>query len=366
MLTPYKVDADAVYLHIPFCIKKCEYCDFTSFLGSSSLHKKYVESLLREIDLYKSSYYDTIYFGGGTPSLLEGKDLQRILEKLPHDERTEITVECNPKTLSREKLEEYHQIGINRLSIGVQSTQDSFLKLLGRLHSFEEAKRAYFVAREVGFQNISLDFMFSFPGQSLRDLEKDLEEMLALEPEHLSIYSLIWEENTPFFEKLQKGMYQKIDNALEAEMYEVILQITKEKGYEHYEISNFSKHGYASKHNQKYWKNQKYLGLGLGASGYLGKLRYSNTRDLEKYFQDVTQGSLPREEEEILNEKMIEQYSCLLAFRQIQEWVEVKGRYQDICEKLVEERYLERKKEGNYRLTQKGLFLFNDMLEYFL
>lgn len=366
MSIPYKIDADAVYLHIPFCIKRCEYCDFTSFSGRSDFHKTYVEALLKEIDFYKPTYYDTIYFGGGTPSLLEGNDFQRILEKLPHDEKTEITVECNPKTLSREKLEEYYRIGINRLSIGIQSTQDRFLKLLGRLHNFEEAKRAYFLAREIGFQNISLDFMFSFPGQSLKNLEKDLEEMLALAPEHLSIYSLIWQENTPFFEKLQKGIYQKTDNALEAEMYKMVLQITKENRYEHYEISNFSKCGYASRHNQKYWKNQKYLGLGLGSSGYLGKLRYSNTRDLEEYFQKIEQASFPREEEESLNEEMIEQYSCLLAFRQIQEWIEVKGRYQSICEKLVGERYLEKKNEDNYRLTQKGLFFFNDMLEYFL
>lgn len=366
MSTLYKLDTDAIYLHIPFCVKKCEYCDFTSFQGNHALRKQYVEALKKELHFYEHPYYDTIYFGGGTPSLLEKEDFVSILELLPYDEKTEITVECNPKTLTREKLQDFYEVGINRLSIGVQSTQDSFLKLLGRLHSFEEAEASYRIAREIGFQNISLDFMFSFPKQSLEDLEKDLEEMLRLSPEHLSIYSLIWEEDTPFFEKLQQGIYQKTDNALEAKMYEKILEITKNKGYEHYEISNFAKKQYESRHNRKYWKNQKYLGVGLGASGYISNIRYTNTKNLEEYFQKIEENRLAREEEEELTEAMVEQYQCLLEFRQIQEWISIEGSYQKICEELVVQGYLEKKDEKKYRITQKGLFFFNDMLEYFL
>lgn len=362
----YKVDADAIYLHIPFCLRKCDYCDFTSFLGNRTVQKNYVESLLQELDFYEHPHYDTIYFGGGTPSVLEAEEFRKILEKLPHDEKTEITVECNPKSLTRKKLEEYYQIGINRLSFGIQSTQDSFLRILGRLHNYEEAKEMYHIAREIGFCNISLDFMFSLPEQSLEDVKKDLEEMLRLHPEHLSIYSLIWEENTPFFEKLQKGIYQKTETEVEANMYEWILQVMKENGYEHYEISNFAREGFRSRHNQKYWRNQKYLGVGLGASGYLEKIRYSNVRTLEEYFQRIEEKQIPWEEEEVLTEKMMEQYYCLLAFRQVGEWIEVEGKYQETCEVLVKEKYLQKKGKKEYCLTQKGLFFFNDMLEYFL
>lgn len=365
MSTLCKVDADAVYIHIPFCLQKCEYCDFTSFSGKSEWKKRYLEALRTEILLYEHSYYDTIYFGGGTPSLLEGEEISEILKLLPYDERSEITLECNPKTLNSKKLREYYQAGVNRLSIGIQSMKEKYLNLLGRLHTAEEAKEVFWKARELGFQNISVDMMFSLPTQTLKEVKEDVEEFLSLGAEHISIYSLIWEENTPFFTKLEKGIYHKTENDLEAEMYQSIIERMKQKGYEHYEISNFAKKGYISRHNQKYWKNQKYLGLGLGASGYLGKLRYTNCSDFETYFFQLENYRFPREEEEVLTQEMIEEYRYILAFRQLREWVSARGKYIEICNILWKKGYV-RKRKQEYKITEKGLFFFNDMLEYFL
>ncbi len=365
MSTLYKVDADAAYIHIPFCLHKCEYCDFTSFSGKMNWKEAYLKALLKEITLYEHSYYDTIYFGGGTPSLLEGKEISEILKLLPHDDKTEITLECNPKTLNFKKLQEYHQVGINRLSIGIQSLEEKYLKILGRLHSVEEAKDVFQKAREAGFQNISVDMMFSLPNQTLEEVERDVREFLKLHPEHISIYSLIWEENTPFFKKLEQGIYHRTENVLEATMYQRIIEMMKIKDYAHYEISNFAKENYTSRHNQKYWKNQKYLGLGLGASGYLGEIRYTNCSDFASYFSCIEKGQLPREEEEILNQEMKEQYQYLLAFRQLNDWLQPSGKYMDICNTLYQKGYLT-KREKEYKITEKGLFFFNDMLEYFL
>lgn len=361
----YKVKADAVYIHIPFCLHKCEYCDFTSFSGKLNWKKRYLEALYQEISLYEHSYYDTIYFGGGTPSLLEGKEIAKILELLPHDEKTEITVECNPKTLNLKKLQDYFEIGVNRLSIGIQSMNEKYLKMLGRLHTVQEAKEVFQMAREIGFQNISVDMMFALPTQTLEEVEEDIENFLCLDADHISIYSLIWEENTPFFQKLEKGIYQRTENDVEAEMYQKIIETMKENSYEHYEISNFAKSGYFSRHNQKYWQNQNYLGIGLGASGYLEEIRYSNDRDFEHYFSNVNKNRFPREEEEILNAEMIEQYRYLLGFRQLNTWLTPNGKYKKICETLFKKSYLI-KREEEYQITQKGLFFFNDMLEYFL
>ena len=266
------------YIHIPFCEKKCNYCDFTSFRFSEDLNSKYLNYLLREIDIYKKKYdldekQNTIYFGGGTPSLLSIEELNRILSNFNYDEHTEITIELNPKTVDKKKLREYKKLGINRLSIGVQSFNDKFLKSLGRIHNSLEAEKIYNDARELGFENISLDLMFSLPTQTLKDLEKDLNKLFLLEPNHFSIYSLIWEEGTKFYQDLVAGKLKETDNELEADMYERIIELAQIKGYKHYEISNFSKQNFESKHNMAYWENRNYLGLGLSAAGYIGNIR---------------------------------------------------------------------------------------------
>ena len=201
--------ADAIYIHVPFCVKKCDYCDFLSFQSTKEERKKYVEFLIKEIRMYPKYKYDTVYFGGGTPSLLEPCDVRLILDELDIKEDAEITLEANPKTVDYEKLKGFREAGINRLSMGIQSFFDKFLKVLGRLHNSNEGEEAYFTARKAGFENISLDLMFSLPNQNIEDVKKDLEKMISLNPEHFSIYSLIWEPETKFFEKLEKGGLQR-------------------------------------------------------------------------------------------------------------------------------------------------------------
>ena len=215
-----KKDADAIYIHIPFCDKKCEYCDFCTFVRMEKEYKKYTDYLIKEIRMYPKIKYDTIYFGGGTPSLLPVAMISEILDKLDWSENAEITLELNPTDVTFEKLKKLNKIGINRLSIGIQSFQDHVLKFIGRQHSSEDAINVYKMARKAGFSNITVDLMFGIPNQSLEDLQRDLDILWELKPENVSIYSLIWEEGTVFWSKLQKGILSEIDQDLEAEMYE--------------------------------------------------------------------------------------------------------------------------------------------------
>lgn len=364
------------YIHVPFCEKKCNYCDFTSFnlVSSNSENniKQYISYLKKEIELYKEEVdltqkQKTIYFGGGTPSILRAEEIYEILKCFNYDTQTEITLEVNPKTVDRKKLEALKKIGINRLSIGIQTFSDKSLKVLGRIHSSQEAINTYNLAREVGFNNISLDLMFSLPKQKQEDLEEDLEKLFALNPEHFSIYSLIWEEGTNFFKKLKAGELKEIDNEVEAKMYEYIIEKAKENSYEHYEISNFSKRNFESRHNINYWQNKNYLGLGLSSSGYLKNLRYKNYTSLKKYYKNLDLRLLPvdGEEKEYLNEEEIEEYRYLVGFRMLNKRLKPKGKYIEICEDLFRKGYLE-KIDDSFKTSEKGLMLFNDFISYFI
>ena len=232
---------DAIYIHIPFCDKKCEYCDFCTFVRMEKEYKKYTDYLIKEIRMYPKIKYDTIYFGGGTPSLLPVAMISEILDELDWSENAEITLELNPTDVTFEKLKKLNKIGINRLSIGIQSFQDHVLKFIGRQHSSDDAINVYKMARKAGFSNITVDLMFGIPNQSLEDLQRDLDILRELKPENVSIYSLIWEEGTVFWSKLQKGILSEIDQDLEAEMYEKIIDFFWENGYCQYEISNFAR-----------------------------------------------------------------------------------------------------------------------------
>ena len=358
------------YIHIPFCERKCNYCDFTSLKGTDNQIEKYVNYLLKEIDIYSKDYdlsekQDTIYFGGGTPSLLPIDSLKRILSRFSYDQNTEITIEVNPKTVDINKLKEYRNLGINRLSIGIQTFNDENLKVLGRIHNSEEAIEVYNMAREVGFKNISLDIMFSLPNQTLEMLKIDLEKLILLNPEHISIYSLIWEEGTKFFRDLKAGKLKETDNDLEATMYEYIIDYLKSKGYGHYEISNFSKKDFEARHNSIYWENKKYLGLGLSAAGYLGNLRYKNFFHLKDYYDKLDKNILPVDEREELTEDDIEQYRYLVGFRLLNKPLIPSKEYLEKCEILEKEAYLV-KKENGYILSSKGLMLFNDFIANFI
>lgn len=358
------------YIHIPFCEKKCNYCDFTSFKFSDTVSSEYISYLLKEIELYKNSYdlsevQKTIYFGGGTPSLLSIEDLKKILSNFNYNKDTEITIELNPKTVNKEKLRKYKDLGINRLSIGVQSFNNVFLKTLGRIHNNEEAEKIYYEARELEFNNISLDLMFSLPEQSLESLEKDLEKLFLLEPDHFSIYSLIWEEGTKFYKDLITGKLKETENELEAQMYEKIIEEAQKKLYKHYEISNFSKQGFESKHNMIYWENKNYLGLGLSAAGYLGNIRYKNYGSFKRYYEKLDNINFPIEEREILTQEDIEAYEYLVGFRILGKKMYPTDRNIKIFEKSVRDKYLI--KEGDaYIMTKKGLMFFNDFISNFI
>ena len=281
-----------IYVHIPFCKRKCAYCDFISFSGKARLIEKYVEALKREINKCKIGKEDymvkTIYFGGGTPSFIESKYIVEILEAIKEkfniSKNAEITIEINPGTVTEEKLKDYYEVGINRISFGLQSTNSQLLKLVGRIHSYSSFLEGYNLARKTGFKNINVDLMIGLPVQTLKDVQKDLSRIIELNPEHVSVYSLILEEGTRIEEKIKNKELYLPSEKLERKMYWEVKKKLEEAGYIHYEISNFAKAGYESKHNLSCWNQEEYLGFGLAAHSYFNNVRYSNTDDFEEYF----------------------------------------------------------------------------------
>ena len=276
---------DSVYVHIPFCKSICSYCDFCKMLYNGGFVTQYLNALLREIKgRYNGEVINTLYVGGGTPSCLKPKELKYLMEilrsfKLAND--YEFTFECNLNDINDELLEILKENGVNRLSIGIESFNEKKLKFMERSHTFADAKEKIALCRTYGFNNINVDLIYGIIGETLKDLKKDIELILKLDVEHISTYSLIIEDNT----KIGIDKMCPIDEDLDADMYEYITK-TLSKKYEHYEISNFAKSGYYSRHNMNYWDNKEYYGFGLGASGYLDGVRYENTRNLTKYLQD--------------------------------------------------------------------------------
>ncbi len=299
-----------LYIHIPFCVRKCNYCDFLSFPGDTELRARYVEALCAEIkeseSLGKGEEVTSIFIGGGTPSLLSGEQMGKILNSIKKHftlaKNVEISMESNPGTLTGENLRGYRAAGVNRLSIGLQSTEDRLLKRLGRIHTYEQFLKNYELARHIGFDNINIDLMSALPGQTLRDYEKTLKKVLALEPEHISAYSLILEEGTPFYR--DDSILDSIPGEDEdREMYALTKRMLKEKGYLRYEISNYAKKGRECRHNIGYWDDMPYLGLGLGASSYIKGARFSNTESLIDYLRTPYQVIEKRKDYYILEEK---------------------------------------------------------------
>lgn len=298
----------SLYLHIPFCVRKCRYCDFLSVSDCSyTMQKEYLRGLQAELRAWRevagSYQVKSIFLGGGTPSILaEGwmeelfHTLYEIWELAP---QAEITIEANPGTLTRKKLIEYRTCGINRLSLGLQSTVNQELACLGRIHTYEQFLANYQLAREEGFHNINVDLMSALPGQNLHAYGKSLARVIQLEPEHISAYSLIIEPGTPFAED-EEILEQLPSEETERRMYHYTKKILQSLGYERYEISNYAKPGYACYHNQVYWTGGEYLGLGLGASSYWSGMRFHNTGDFEKYLREIQQGDLIAIREEII------------------------------------------------------------------
>ena len=287
-----------LYIHIPFCDKICNYCDFTAFQGANSKIKEYVEALKKEIELKgnKDFLIDSIFIGGGTPSFIDGKYIYDILEKLRENftvlDNIEITIETNPKTFDEKKLEYYKKAKINRLSIGVQSFNDKILKELGRNHNSKEALESIELVKKFGF-DINLDLIFGYQSQTIDDILYDLEIVKNINPEHISYYALIIEEKTKFKSLQNAGKLNFLDEEIERKMYHLIVEKLEEIGLNQYEVSNFAKIGKESVHNKKYWNCKEYLGLGISSHSYLNDERFSNTVNLAKYIKELQNGSIP-------------------------------------------------------------------------
>lgn len=366
-----------VYVHIPFCQKKCKYCDFVSFdKCDDKIKEQYVQALLEEIEQceYKKPV-STIYFGGGTPSMLFpeqiGKILQKIEQKFTVKNQAEITIEVNPGTVDIETLRKYRQMGMNRLSIGLQAAQNRLLELLGRIHRFEDFKKIYQEAREVGFTNINVDLMLGLPTQTLEDLKLSLKEVICLKPEHISIYSLILEEGTELEGLISDQKLEMISEELEREMYWTAKRILEKHGYYHYEISNFAKKGFESKHNLSCWNQNEYIGFGVAAHSYVDKKRFSNHCDLSTYIRDVQNKTI---QEEQTFEEQAKEY-MMLALRKMEgasiSEFEQKFHVHPLfyfrfeISKLEEEGLLEVDLD-KIRLTKKGLDFGNLVFEEFV
>lgn len=313
-----------LYVHIPFCVKKCNYCDFLSAPADEATKKRYVEALCREIagyrEMTKEYELKTLYFGGGTPSVLPVELLEQILKTIQNTflfamAEAEVTLEVNPKTVTKDKLVRYRELGINRLSIGVQSAKQEELALLGRIHTFQDAQDTVAWAREAGFENISVDLISALPGQTLEDYKGNVEAILSLNPEHISSYSLIVEEGTPFYEQYAEGK-EKWKELPEEETDRAMYAYTKERlreaGYERYEISNYAKPGLESRHNSSYWTGTEYIGVGLGASSLFTNARYHNETDLSVYMEDAEAGrDVRREIERLVESEQMEEFMIL-------------------------------------------------------
>ena len=289
----------SLYIHIPYCLIKCPYCDFNAYGARTWPEERYVDALCAELRHYVSQApwqgqrVETIYFGGGTPSLFAPASVERFLKLLaslcPLAPDLEITLEADPASVTPEKLAGFHAMGINRLSCGIQSFQPTLLKTLGRLHSTEDGVRAIIWARDSGFTNLSLDLIFAVPGQTLPMLESDLLQALSCAPEHISLYNLTYEENTPFFAMKRKGQLQPVDEDDEVAMYALVREHCTARGYRHYEISNFARPGFSSHHNANYWNGGNYLGLGAGAHSFAREpgwgRRWSNEKNPKTYMK---------------------------------------------------------------------------------
>lgn len=336
-----------LYIHIPFCAKKCGYCDFTSLVGNGTQIDDYLSYLDKEFNLYKASGQiddiETIFIGGGTPSILSADQLERLFsiigENVDLSKLREYTMESNPGSLTRDKLELMKAGGLNRLSIGLQASQDHLLKFLERIHTYEEFLESYRLARLAGFDNINIDLMFAFQGQTLEDWRETLERVVSLEPDHISAYSLIIEEGTKFFNMYEDGSLTDYDEDEYVQMYRYTIDYLADKGYGQYEISNFAKQDKECRHNLIYWDDREYYGLGLGSSGYLGGKRYTNYKNMFNYYKKLDAGEKPIAfEETISNREKLNEY-LILGLRKIEGISRTK--YLDRLKKIDEDKYKE-------------------------
>lgn len=355
---------DSVYIHIPFCKSKCKYCSFVSFVNQEKI-QSYVEALLKEIDkYYRGESLKTLYFGGGTPSLLNAEELKKIIDKFQINHNCEVTLEMNPDDANKDYLKSLNSIGINRLSIGAQTFDNEVLKFIGRRHNFEQTIKTVQLAKDVGFKNISLDLIYGLP---IANIESDLEKILQSKIQHISTYGLKIEEGSYFYKHYPENLP---DEDMQADMYIKINEILNNAGFERYEISNFAQKGYESKHNLNYWNNEEYYGFGVAAHGYVDSIRYSNPNTLEKYF------SVPfkHECEHIVTQQEKLEEEIFLGFRKTTGIntekinrifdLDFDKKYKKILNKYVPN-YIAKTDKG-YKLTLQGVLLSNNILAEFL
>ncbi len=380
-----------LYLHIPFCVRKCDYCDFLSMPANEELRRHYVDCLMEEIKqkaaLCREYQVTSVFFGGGTPSILPGVQIWELMEVLRSCfqicEDAEVTVECNPGTLTRQKLIYYKMAGVNRLSIGLQSANNQELQRLGRIHTYEEFLDSFGQARAMGFKNINVDLMSALPGQKQEDWINTLNKVLAVRPEHISAYSLMVEEGTPFYERYGEDERRREQGEpplylpseeMEREMYLSTQELLRNKGYVRYEISNYAFPGRECCHNIGYWKLTPYLGLGLGSSSFLEEVRFSNTKDLKTYLsgenfsqEDCAYVFLDKrqrmEEFMFLGLRMMEGISRSV-FQQMF-GIKLEAVYGNVLEQLQQQGLL-KQQEGRVALTEAGISVSNYVLSEFL
>ena len=392
-----------LYIHIPFCKKKCNYCDFVSFANSEEKIEEYINCLICEIkevaENVKFQFQQkkgdlvnvrSIYLGGGTPSYIDSKYIKQILNTIRNsydfvmaglidkqEQFPEITIEINPGTVTEEKLKDYKYSGVNRISIGMQATQNRLLTQLGRIHSYQEFETTYLLAREIGFNNINIDFMIGLPNQTIEDIKESLQKIKKLNPEHVSVYSLIVEENTILSKQIEEGTLKLLEENKEREMYWTVKNFLEENGYNHYEISNFAKPNRESRHNMDCWNQKEYFGFGVAAHSYVDNVRFSNITDLNSYIENYKHNE--PEKNFVFHEKenyldTMKEY-LLLGFRKIKgvSKKDFENKFQLPIESIfkleleeLKEKGLILENEDTYYLSDKGIDFANLVFEKFV
>ena len=370
-----KNETKAAYVHIPFCSHICYYCDFAKVLMTGQPVEAYIDELLKEYDSYDISSLKTLYIGGGTPSVLPADQLEKLLthltKNLDLEELEEFTVEANPSDLTDEVLAVLANSPVNRISLGVQSFDDKLLKKIGRTHTEAQVYSSIERLRAAGFENITIDLIYGLPNQTMEMVERDVQKFLELDLPHVALYSLILEDHTVFMNRQRRGRLRLPSDDRNADMYEYIIEMLTSKGYSHYEVSNFGKIGYESKHNMTYWDNAEYYGIGAGASGYLDGIRYKNHGPVHHYLREENK----RVNEEVLTRKQRIEEEMFLGLRKkngvsIERFHKKFGQtleevYGTIIEELAFQKMLF-EADGRIQMTEKGFELGNEVFERFL
>lgn len=372
-----------IYVHIPFCVAKCNYCDFYSKPSGKNCVSDYVDALCKQIEtesiFYKSRYFDTVFVGGGTPSILPGECAKKLLETIKSSfnltQGAEFSLESNPETITKEKLTLYKKHGVNRLSMGLQSADDEELKTLGRIHTYEKFEQSFLLARKCGFNNINVDIMYGLPGQTVDKFAKTVDRVCALSPEHISAYCLKIEEKTYFFKV--KDTLDIPNDDTEYDMYMSLCKQLKKYGYEQYEISNFSKVGHRCLHNMKYWRDEEYIGFGPSAHSFIDGLRYFYKSDTDEYVSAIKKGNMPQKitENKYAPTKEDNADEYIMLGMRLADGIDAKIfkerfgiDFEEYCvgiERFVKPGFI-KKCDGVYAFSEKGFFVSNYILSEML